>query len=130
MMADLGPHASCHTQRLRSLTTDRDVWTRVEAAYALWAVTGESDTTAPVLTAALRELAEGAYRPVMLPAVRHLARTGRSGEPDIPLLRGVLARNQRFRSSGGWRGFIEDEAIRAAVEELLAASGGAAAAPA
>jgi 1,2-phenylacetyl-CoA epoxidase PaaB subunit len=107
MMADLGPHASCHTQRLRSLTTDRDVWTRVEAAYALWAVTGESDTTAPVLTAALRELAEGAYRPVMLPAVRHLARTGRSGEPDIP-----------------------DEAIRAAVEELLAASGGAAAAPA
>jgi HEAT repeat protein len=130
MMADLGPHASCHTQRLRSLTTDRDVWTRVEAAYALWAVTGESDTAAPVLTAALRELAEGAYRPVMLPAVRHLARIGRAGEPDIPLLRGVLARNQRFRSSGGWRGFIEDEAIRAAVEELLAASGGAAAAPA
>jgi hypothetical protein len=111
------------------LTTDRDVWTRVEAAYALWAVTGESDTAAPVLTATLRE-PEGAYRPVMLPAVRHLARIGRSGEPDIPLLRGVLARNQRFRSSGGWRGFIEDEAIRAAVEELLAASGGAAAAPA
>ncbi|WP_225830606.1 hypothetical protein [Streptomyces sp. NK08204] len=123
MLADLGPHAACYAKQLRSLTTDNDPWTRIEAAHALWAVTGDADTTAPVLTAAVQGLAKGSFLPVMLPAVRYLAQTGSAGRPAVPLLLAALTRDQRLRNSGGWRGFVQDESIRSAIEELLAGCG-------
>ena len=104
------------------MTADPDPWTRVEAAHALWAATGDTETTVPVLTAVVRDLAEGTYLPVMLPAVRHLARIGHAARPAAALLRGVPAHDRRLRSNGGWRGFAQDEDIRSAVQELLDAS--------
>lgn len=121
MLADLGTHAAPHADRLRTMTSDTEPWTRIEAAHALWAVTGDTETTVPALMTALRGLAEGTCRPVMLPAVRYLARIGRSARPAAQLVRGVPTRDQRLRSSGGWRGFTQDESFSTAVRELLAA---------
>lgn len=101
------------------MTADAEPW--VEAAHALWAVTGETDGTVPALMTAVRGLAEGTYLLVMPPAVRYLARIGRAARPAAELLRGVPAHDQRLRSSGGWRGFTQDESLRTAVHELLAA---------
>lgn len=105
------------------MTAETDPWTRVEAAHALWAATGDVETVVPVLTTVVQDLAEGTYQPVMLPAVDHLARLGQAARPAAHLLRDVPARDQRLRTSGGWRGFIQDERIRTAVGKLLSASG-------
>jgi hypothetical protein len=105
------------------MTTDTDSWTRVEAAHALWAATGDAETAVPVLTTTLLELAEGTFLPVMLSALDHLARLGQAAQPAAHLLRDVPARDQRLRSNGGWRGFVQDEDIRTAVGKLLSASG-------
>ncbi|MFI8910999.1 hypothetical protein ACIGW4_05185 [Streptomyces sp. NPDC053513] len=121
-LAGLGVHAAPHADRLRALTADTDPWTRVEAAHALWAVTGDTETTVPVLTAVVRKLTEGTHLPVMLPAVRYLARIGPAARPAADLLRGIPAHDRRLRSDGGWRGFTQDEDVRSAVQELLSAS--------
>ncbi|RPK84056.1 hypothetical protein EES45_05320 [Streptomyces sp. ADI97-07] len=121
MLADLGSHAGHHADRLRTMTSDTEPWTRIEAAHALWAVTGDTESTVPALITAVRGLAEGTWLPVMLPAVRYLARIGRAALPAAELLRGVPTLDQRLRSSGGWRGFVQDESVRTAVRELLAA---------
>lgn len=122
-LADLGPHAAPYAELFEALTSDRDAWTRVEAAHALWAATGDTATAAPVLTAAARDLAEGTYLPVMLPALGYLAALGPAARPAAELLRDLPARDRRLRSNGGWRGFVQDEQIRTAVEELLRATG-------
>ncbi|MFE1266724.1 HEAT repeat domain-containing protein [Streptomyces sp. NPDC058758] len=121
-LAALGAHAAPHADLLRAMTADADPWPRVEAAHALWAATGDTETTVPVLTAVVRGLAEGRYLPVMLPAVRHLARIGPPARPAADLLREVPAGDRRLRSSGGWEGFTQDETIRSAVRELLDAA--------
>ncbi|MFI8324722.1 hypothetical protein [Streptomyces sp. NPDC085529] len=121
-LAGLGVHAAPHADRLRTLTADINPWTRVEAAHALWAATGDAETAVPVLTEVVRDLAEGTYLPVMLPAVRNLARTGRAARPAADLLRGVPALDRRLRCNDGWRGFLQDEDVRAAVRQLLHAS--------
>ncbi|WP_030206317.1 hypothetical protein [Streptomyces bikiniensis] len=99
------------------MTADSDPWT-----HALWAATGDTGSTVPVLTAVVRGLAEGACEPVVLPAVRHLARIGRAARPAADLLRDVPAGDRRLRSSGGRRGFVQDEEVRSAVRDLLDAS--------
>ncbi|WP_327289632.1 HEAT repeat domain-containing protein [Streptomyces sp. NBC_01198] len=118
-LADLGSLAAEHADRLRVMTADTDPWTRIEAAHALWAVTGDTDSTVPALISAVRGLAEGTYRPVMLPAVHYLVRIGRAARPAAQLLGSVSAGDHRLRSDGGWRGFTQDETIRTAVEALL-----------
>lgn len=122
-LAGFGPHAALYADRLRAMTGDTDPWTRVEAAHALWAVTGDAETAVPVLATAVLDLANGTYLPVMLPALDHLAELGQAAQPVADLLRDVPARDQRLRTSGGWRGFVQDENVRTAVSELLSASG-------
>ncbi|MEU6238238.1 HEAT repeat domain-containing protein [Kitasatospora sp. NPDC047058] len=121
MLADLGPYAARFADQLRATAADNDPWTRVEAAHALWATTGDTETSVPAMTSIVQGLAEGAYSPVMLPAVRYLAQIGHAARPAARFLRDVPSRDQRLRSDGGWRGFTQDEAIRAALDELLAA---------
>ncbi|MEU9124575.1 hypothetical protein AB0C96_32800 [Streptomyces sp. NPDC048506] len=122
-LADLGPHAAGYVDEIRTATTDTDPWTRVEAAHALWAATGDTDTTIPVLVDAVQELAHGTYAPVMLPAVRHLSRMGRAARPAARLLHKLPIRDRRLHHFGAWRTFTEDESVRAAVDELLTAAG-------
>ncbi|MET9590583.1 HEAT repeat domain-containing protein [Streptomyces sp. NPDC006516] len=122
-LAGLGSHAAPYADRLRALTADTDPWTRVEAAHALWAATSDTETAVPVLTAAVLDLTKGTYLPVMLPALGHLAELGQAAQPVAHLLRDIPDRDRRLRTNGGWRGFVQDENIRAAVGELLSASG-------
>lgn len=118
-LADLGPHAAALADRLRVLAGSGSEWTGVEAAHALWAATGETELPVRALSAAVRALAEGRYKPVMLPAVHHLIRIGLPARPAARLLRGVPALDERLSYFGGWRTFDTDESIRAAVGELL-----------
>ncbi|MEV5106882.1 hypothetical protein ACFQ7G_32755 [Streptomyces massasporeus] len=123
-LADLGPYAAGHADRLLHLTRSTDTWTRVRAAHALWSVTGDtaSSTVEPLL-AAVRPLTEGTYLPAMPPAVRCLTRMGGAAAGRAAdLLRDVPARDERLRFGGGWHSFVTDEAIREAVHELLAAA--------
>lgn len=122
-LADFGPYAAPYADQLRAMTADNDPWTRVEAAHALWAATGDAEAAVPVLTTAVRDLAQGSYLPVMRPALNHLARLGQAARPAARLLRNVATRDQRLRTDGGWRGFAQDEDIRTAVGELLSTSG-------
>ncbi|MEV6684520.1 HEAT repeat domain-containing protein [Streptomyces sp. NPDC051130] len=121
-LADLGARAAPYAGRLRAMTTAADPWTRVEAAHALWAVTGDCEGTVPVLGTAVLPLAEGSYLPVMLPAVRYLAQIGRASQPVARELARVPSLDQRLRCNGGWEGFAQDEDIRGAVSELLVAA--------
>ncbi|MEV6394521.1 hypothetical protein AB0M39_07000 [Streptomyces sp. NPDC051907] len=116
----MGSHAAPFADRMRRMTADTDPWTSVRAAHAVWAATGDTQTTVPTLTTAVQGLAVGAYLPVMLPAVRHLTQIGEAAQPAADLLIGVAALDQRLRCNGGWRGFTQDESIRTAVDELLA----------
>ncbi|WP_032767262.1 HEAT repeat domain-containing protein [Streptomyces sp. CNS654] len=121
-LAGLGPHAAPFAGQLRTMVGAADTWTSVEAAYALWAATGETENTVPALLEAVHDLAEGTYLPVMLPAVRHLTRIGRVAQPAAHLLSDLPTCDRRLHYFGGWRAFTEDEAIRTAVDELLTAA--------
>ncbi|WP_129837779.1 hypothetical protein [Streptomyces sp. RFCAC02] len=124
--ADLGHRAAPWADRFRALTGAADPWTRVEAAHALWAATGDTGTAVPVLTSVLRELDEGPWLLVRLAAVRHLTRVGPAAGAAAGLLRDVPGRDRRVCRSGGLPGFLDDESFRAAVRALLAAAGPAA----
>ncbi|MFE1320421.1 hypothetical protein [Kitasatospora phosalacinea] len=54
-------------------------------------------------------------------AVRELARIGPAARPAVPLLRAALAGDRRLRSNAAWRGFVEDEELRAAAAGALVA---------
>ncbi|MFJ8040510.1 hypothetical protein ACIRBX_08410 [Kitasatospora sp. NPDC096147] len=121
-LADLGPHAADYADRLRAMTiATEDPWASVQAAHALWTATGDAEAAVPALLTAVRPLAEGTYRPVMLTAVRHLTRIGPAARPAARLLRELPDSDRRVHDSGNWRAFTEDETIRAAVEDLRAA---------
>ncbi|MFF5758165.1 HEAT repeat domain-containing protein [Streptomyces longwoodensis] len=119
-LADLGPLAAAYAEPLRAMTSAAEPWTSVEAAHALWAVTGDTDHAVPALLAPVRDLASGRHRPVALPAVRYLTRMGAAARAAGPLLRAVPGSDRRLRSNGGWSGFVQDQEIRVAVNELLA----------
>ncbi|MFJ7043047.1 HEAT repeat domain-containing protein [Streptomyces sp. NPDC101112] len=120
-LADLGPHAAGYADRLREFAAADDHWARTQAAHALWAVTGgDTETAVPALLEVVRKLPDGTYLPVMLPAVRHLARMGEAAAPAARLLQDLPTDDRRLHYFGGWRGFTEDESIRTAVDQLLA----------
>ncbi|MER7668102.1 HEAT repeat domain-containing protein [Kitasatospora sp. NPDC096128] len=120
-LADLGPHAAPYADRLRELTADRDPWTAVEAAHALWAATGDTATAVPALLALCHPLLQGRYHPAMPAAVRHLTRIGGPAvHPAATVLAQVPFRDERITASAGWRAFTEDDALRAAVADLIA----------
>ncbi|MFD0567048.1 hypothetical protein ACFQ2M_37665 [Kitasatospora saccharophila] len=125
MLGDLGPHAARCAALLRERAADPDEWTGVRAAGALWAATGDTGAAVPVLLSALHGLDRGQYHPVMPTAVRQLALIGPAARPAVPLLRAALAADRRLRGEDAtWRGFLQDEELRAAASRALAAVGG------
>ncbi|MFI0895597.1 HEAT repeat domain-containing protein [Streptomyces sp. NPDC020983] len=125
-LGDLGPLAAHRTGRLRALLADRhpETWERVEAAVALWRVTGDPQEALPALEETVRPLAEGRYLPVMRRAVEALNAIGSVGPATRAALGAALALDTRLSSSGSWRCFTEDEEIRADAGRLLHATGG------
>ncbi|WP_283137105.1 HEAT repeat domain-containing protein [Rhizohabitans arisaemae] len=116
-LADLGPAAACHAALLRKFLDGPPTWSQVEAAYALWRLTGDSF---PVLVDAIRPLATESAKPVMRAAARHLAEIGSLNADTVTLLLRVCARDERLGYFGGWRPFDEDEELRRHLRRALA----------
>jgi len=115
-LGELGPRAAASADRLRQLTRAegpwRD-WIRVEAARALWRVTGDTSAAVPVLAQVLSPVADGPVRPVQAAALTCLASMGSPVPEAVPAAAAILASPRRLGFSAGWRGFIEDEQVRA-----------------
>ncbi|MFF2147137.1 hypothetical protein [Kitasatospora sp. NPDC058190] len=58
----------------------------------------------------------------MLPAVHHLTRIDPAAHPAAGVLAEALTRDDRLSTSAGWRGFVDDETVRAAVTALVTAT--------
>ncbi|WP_370970774.1 hypothetical protein [Amycolatopsis sp. cg9] len=102
-LASLGPAAAHHAPALRQFDGEE-----VAVACALAWLTGDVEA---LLTEAARGTAE---------AVRTLAELGPLPAAAAPVLRGLLARDERLSSPGGWRGIVEDDAIRGDAARALA----------
>ncbi|TDC47808.1 hypothetical protein E1281_25670 [Actinomadura sp. KC345] len=122
-VADLGPLAAHHAARLRPLLDVRDDWTRVEAAHAYYAVTGDAEAASAALAREIHELAAGRYRPVRWAAARHLTEI-RSGYPGLQTAaRAILASDRRHHWATGWRAFAEDQELRDLASRLAGVAG-------
>jgi hypothetical protein len=109
LIADLGPLAAVHTDRIRVLgKTDND-WIRTEAAGALWRITGEPDEPWDLLTPVLAPLLGGDATPVTRRAVM-LARILPSAPPPEvrAALRAVVDSDVRYTCYGDWRAIVDD----------------------
>ncbi|MEU9023841.1 hypothetical protein [Actinomadura sp. NPDC048394] len=119
LLADLGEHAAAHAGRLRLLMDSRDDWTRVEAARAHHAVTGEVEAASETLCREVYELARGGYQPVRWAAMRCLAAMGPAPSQVRWALREILDSDRRHHVNSGWRAFAEDRELRALAARLL-----------
>ncbi|OIJ88474.1 hypothetical protein [Streptomyces colonosanans] len=121
-LGDLGPQAVGQADRLHYLMerAHPGSWEQIEAAVALWKVTGAPEPSLQSLEQAVLPLAQGRYLPVMRRAVEGLADIGRLGAETRVALEAALTLDRRLTSSGSWRSFVEDEQIRHAVHQLLA----------
>ncbi|GAB3877594.1 hypothetical protein GCM10029964_026940 [Kibdelosporangium lantanae] len=119
LLADVGPQAVAGVDTLRTLAGSTDDWTRVEAAHALWRVTGDPDEPVAILTALAQPLADGSCLPVGIAALCHLAEIRPADDHVRAVARAIHDNPRRIAWSGGWRTFTEDERIRAAASVLL-----------
>ncbi len=95
-LADLGPLAAAHAGPVRRLMGSPGAWTRTYAAYAYWRITGDPDPAVPVLLAEVDPAWSG--RPD-LPVQEAVSRLGEIGAPAAeaaPLLRRILAQEERL----------------------------------
>jgi hypothetical protein len=124
-LADFGPLAAGSEGRLREMLDEADHWTRTEAAHALWRIAGDAATAVHVLADIVAPLTEGAFLPARLAAMRYLAAIPDPGTESAPavaaIARSVLDNPRRLAYFGGWRVFDEDDQIRGAADEYLAA---------
>ncbi|GAA4557339.1 hypothetical protein [Planotetraspora kaengkrachanensis] len=124
-LADLGRTAARHADLLRGLLKSTGEWERVEAAHALWRVTGDSAEAIPVLAETIRPLAEGRATPVMRQATGYLAEIGSPTGDVVALLETAQSLDVRLNYFGGWRAFTEDEEQRLLIRRALGDGGAA-----
>jgi HEAT repeat protein len=123
-LGDFGPLAAAAEPRLREiLGSHRESWVPTEAAYALWRITGDSDTAVRALTWIIPHLLDGWCTPAAVLALNHLASIAQSTPDVTAVARFVLASPLRLANSGGWRAFTDDEQVQAAATEYLTRTG-------
>ncbi|MFE0731644.1 hypothetical protein ACFW2X_26030 [Streptomyces antibioticus] len=142
-----GPAAAPHADDVRRLTERGDGWTRQRAALALWSITGEPEPSATVLAEGVRaehvlqdgedgedgeddesdeggeygEYGEyGGLYGVFHDALRGLVRIGRATPEVRATRRRVRAAGRRLSPHRDYRAVLDDEAIRATTDEVLA----------
>lgn len=118
LLADLGSDAVACGDVLRGLTRSGGDWMRVEAAHALWRVTGDSAEAVTVLVELAEPLGRGDCRPVGIAALCYLAEIGVVDRRVRAVGRAIVDNPHRIAYSGGWRTFSEDERIRTAASVL------------
>lgn len=127
-LADFGTEAADAEEWLAEpLSSNPGDWQKVEAAHARWRITGDASAAISALAQAARPLADGAFLPVRLAAMKYLSAIP-DPDPDGPAAaevtataQAVLANPRRLASHGGWRAFVEDDQVRAAAEACLSA---------
>lgn len=118
-LADLGPLAAAYADRLRDLLDHREDWTRVEAARALYRITGDAEDAGGTLCTMVHRLASGKYLPVGWAALRYLRDMGAASRSCHPALRELLDSDRRHSVYGGWRAFGEDHELRDLAHTIL-----------
>ncbi|MFG3309053.1 hypothetical protein [Streptomyces wuyuanensis] len=95
-LAELGPRATHCAAAVRPLLESPGPWTRVQAAHAWWAITGDTDAAVPVLLEALEPLRSGDADEPCRAAVRYIARIGAPARAAAPLLEATLSSDRCF----------------------------------
>lgn len=115
----LGAQAAVTAPRLRALLRHEELWLRVDAAIALWQVSGRAEESVPVLLAAWEK-----NRHVRVRVAECLARTGAAGAGSdaAHVLRAELASVRRHHAMDGGYGShdtYEDEKLLALCRRAL-----------
>ncbi|MEU9203949.1 PBS lyase [Streptomyces sp. NPDC048332] len=115
----LGAHAAVTAPRLRALLLHEELWLRVDAAIALWEVSGRAEESVPVLLAAWEK-----NRHVRVRVAECLARAGAAGAGSeaAHALRAELASVRRHHAMDGGYGShdtYEDEKLLALCRRAL-----------
>ncbi|MFI6964743.1 HEAT repeat domain-containing protein [Streptomyces sp. NPDC050149] len=120
----LGAHAAVTAPRLRALLQHEELWLRVDAAIALWEVSGRAEESVPVLLAAWEK-----NRHVRVRVAECLARAGAAGAGSeaAHVLRAELASVRRHNAMDGGYGShdtYEDEKLLALCRRALLGNSG------
>ncbi|MGW0935352.1 PBS lyase [Streptomyces sp. NPDC002666] len=120
----LGAHAAVTAPRLRALLLHEELWLRVDAAIALWEVSGRAEESVPVLLAAWEK-----NRHVRVRVAECLARAGAAGAGSeaAHVLRAELASVRRHNAMDGGYGShdtYEDEKLLALCRRALLGNSG------
>ncbi|MEU6902271.1 hypothetical protein [Streptomyces virginiae] len=118
-LADLGPLAAAHADAVRRLMESPGAWTRTYAAHAYWRITGDPGPAIPVLLAEADPAWAGDPAMPVREAVRILGKIGAPAVSAAPLLRRILAQEERL--SRPWRGvrILADQACVRTLTEAL-----------
>ena len=121
LLGEFGPEAARYADRVRHVMEHGDSWGRLQAAVALWSITGEPEPTGSVLEEFLLPIADGgdAYGS-FLDALRALARIGTVSPAARATLRTVQGSDRRLSTYRDYRAFLQDEEIRSAIDDVLA----------
>jgi hypothetical protein len=111
VLAEYGPEAAIALPRLRELMSHNYDWVRVAAAEAVWATSGDTESTVPVLVAAWEQNAATAR--VVAPV---LARMGAAASPALALAQAELAAVRR----SGNRNANEDQTVLEHASDIVA----------
>lgn len=114
-LAAIGPGAKAAEARLRKLLADTKEPCRLEAAYALWRISGDADAVLPTLTQALKEQPCG--------SARVIARIGPPAKAAVPFLAQALDNQDKEARSAAAEALgkigPEAKAVIPALERLL-----------
>ncbi|KOU99450.1 hypothetical protein ADK91_27510 [Streptomyces sp. XY511] len=118
-LADLGPLAAAHAAPVRRLMESPGAWSRTYAAHAYWRITGDPGPATPVLLAQVDPAWDGGSALPVREAVRILGEIGAPAVSAAPLLRRILAQEERLGRP--WRGvrILADQAYVRTLTEAL-----------
>ncbi|MEV0990553.1 hypothetical protein [Streptomyces sp. NPDC049949] len=129
-LADLGPLAAARADTVRGLMESPGPWTRVAAAHAYTRITGESEPAMAVLLAEVDPDWTGNPALPTREAVRRLGAIGAPAAAAAPLLRRILAAEERLSHPYEQIRILADEAYVRTLTEALARIGAGADGPA
>ncbi|MER5886162.1 HEAT repeat domain-containing protein [Streptomyces sp. NPDC001941] len=120
-LADLGPDAAPYAAEVRGVMDTSTGWSRLEAAGALWSITGRAEPGLRVLEECVLSIAEGddSYG-LFREALRALIRGGTLSPAIRTALETVRQSDRRLSDVGGYPMVIDDRDIRALVDQALA----------
>lgn len=121
LLAGFGPSAAPYADRVRHIMENAEGRHRMQAAVTLWSITGEPEPSTSVLEEFVLPIADGddSYG-TFGDALRSLTRIGVITPAVRTALRTVKGFDRRLSPCRDYRAFLQDEELRAAIEEVLA----------